>query len=141
MEKELELYLHIPFCMKKCNYCDFLSAPANEKTQEKYTAALVREIRYYGERCRDRKVSTIYIGGGTPSWLSEHGMEVILKQLFSSFVIKPDAEITIECNPGTLTKKKLQTYRRNMVNRLSMGLQSTMNDELKIGRASCRERV
>lgn len=131
MEKELELYLHIPFCMKKCNYCDFLSAPANEKTQEQYTAALVREIRYYGERCRDRKVSTIYIGGGTPSWLSEHGMEMILKQLFLNFDIKPDAEITIECNPGTLTKKKLQTYRRNMVNRLSMGLQSTMNDELK----------
>lgn len=140
MGKELELYIHIPFCMRKCNYCDFLSAPADEKTQNHYVAALLREIRYYGERCRDRKVSTIYIGGGTPSWLQESYMELILKQLMVSFRIEPDAEITVECNPGTLTRNKLLTYKRCMVNRLSIGLQSTMNDELKeLGRVHTYE--
>ena len=132
MKKELELYLHIPFCMKKCSYCDFLSAPADEKTQNRYVAALLREIKYYGACCRDRRVSTIYIGGGTPSWLQEIYMELILKQLRVSFAIDENAEITVECNPGTLTENKLRTYQRCGVNRLSIGLQSTMNDELKM---------
>lgn len=140
MGKKLELYIHIPFCMKKCDYCDFLSAPADEDTQRHYVEALFREIRYYGQRCRDREVSTIYIGGGTPSWLRESYMEQILNQLMESFRIEPDAEITVECNPGTLTKEKLATYRRCMVNRLSIGLQSTMNDELKeLGRVHTYE--
>ncbi len=140
MKKELELYIHIPFCMKKCDYCDFLSAPADEKTQNRYVAALLREIRYYGARCRDREVSTIYIGGGTPSWLMESYMELILKQLLVSFFVREDAEITIECNPGTLTKEKLVKYYRSGINRLSMGLQSTMSDELKeLGRVHTYE--
>lgn len=132
MKKELELYIHIPFCMKKCNYCDFLSAPADERTQNHYVAALLREIRYYGECCRDRRVSTIYIGGGTPSWLPEQYMELILKQLRVSFDIDEAAEITVECNPGTLTGQKLMTYKACGVNRLSIGLQSTFDDELKL---------
>lgn len=132
MKKELELYIHIPFCMKKCNYCDFLSAPADERTQNHYVAALLREIRYYGECCRDRRVSTIYIGGGTPSWLPEQYMELILKQLRVSFDIDETAEITVECNPGTLTGQKLMTYKACGVNRLSIGLQSTFDDELKL---------
>lgn len=132
MKKELELYIHIPFCMKKCNYCDFLSAPADERTQNHYVAALLREIRYYGECCRDRRVSTIYIGGGTPSWLPEQYMELIQKQLRVSFDIDEAAEITVECNPGTLTGQKLMTYKACGVNRLSIGLQSTFDDELKL---------
>lgn len=132
MKKELELYIHIPFCMKKCNYCDFLSAPADERTQNHYVAALLREIRYYGECCRDRRVSTIYIGGGTPSWLPEQYMELILKQLRVSFDIDEAAEITVECNPGTITEHKLMTYKACRVNRLSIGLQSTFDDELKL---------
>lgn len=132
MKKELELYIHIPFCMKKCNYCDFLSAPADERTQNHYVAALLREIRYYGECCRDRRVSTIYIGGGTPSWLPEQYMELILKQLRVSFDIDEATEITVECNPGTLTGQKLMTYKACGVNRLSIGLQSTFDDELKL---------
>ncbi len=128
----MELYLHIPFCRSKCSYCDFLSAPADENTQTHYVNALLREIRYYEEHCRDREVSTIYIGGGTPSWLAESYVEILLKQLHMSFFIRPDAEITIECNPGTLTKNKLKTYQASGINRLSMGLQSTNNEELKI---------
>jgi oxygen-independent coproporphyrinogen-3 oxidase len=127
----MELYVHIPFCMKKCAYCDFLSAPADEKTQKSYVAALLQEIKYYGELCRDREVSTIYIGGGTPSWLQENYMELILKQMRVSFCISPEAEISIECNPGTLTKEKLLTYRECGVNRLSIGLQSAFDDELQ----------
>lgn len=131
MKKEMELYVHIPFCMKKCAYCDFLSAPADEKTQKSYVAALLREIRYYGELCRDREVSTIYVGGGTPSWLQESYMELILKQIRVSFCISQEAEVSIECNPGTLTKEKLLTYRQCGVNRLSIGLQSAFDDELR----------
>lgn len=131
MKKEMELYVHIPFCMKKCAYCDFLSAPADEKTQKSYVAALLQEIKYFGEICRDREVSTIYIGGGTPSWLQESYMELILKQMRVSFCILPEAEISIECNPGTLTKEKLLTYKRCGVNRLSIGLQSTIDEELQ----------
>lgn len=135
MKKEMQLYVHIPFCMKKCAYCDFLSAPADEKTQKYYVAALLQEIKYYGELCRDREVSTIYIGGGTPSWLQESYMELILKQIRVSFCISPEAEISIECNPGTLTKEKLLTYQACGVNRLSIGLQSTFDDELhELGR-------
>ena len=132
MKKELEIYVHIPFCMKKCGYCDFLSAPADETTQNHYVGALLREIRYYGELCRDREVSTIYIGGGTPSWLQAVYMELILKQLRVSFAIRQDAEISIECNPGTLTREKLLTYLGCGVNRLSIGLQSTLNEELEL---------
>ncbi len=132
MKKELEIYVHIPFCMRKCSYCDFLSAPADETTQNHYVAALLREIRYYGELCRDREVSTIYIGGGTPSWLQAVYIELIIKQLRVSFAIRKDAEISIECNPGTLTKEKLVTYLGCGVNRLSIGLQSALNEELKL---------
>lgn len=131
MKKEMELYVHIPFCVKKCGYCDFLSMPADEKTQKAYVAALLREIRYFGETCRDREVSTIYIGGGTPSWLQEAYMELILKQIQVSFCVAETAEISMECNPGTLTREKLRTYLRCGVNRLSIGLQSTLDDELQ----------
>lgn len=132
MNTEMELYVHIPFCRSKCSYCDFLSAPADELTQKSYVAALLKEIRTNGTQCRDREVSTIYIGGGTPSWLQEDYMERILKQIRESFIIREDAEITIECNPGTLSRQKLITYQMNGINRLSIGLQSTDNEELKL---------
>ncbi|MCI5492703.1 MAG: radical SAM family heme chaperone HemW [Lachnospiraceae bacterium] len=132
MKKIMELYLHIPFCVKKCAYCDFLSAPADEATQREYVAALLQEIAYMGAKCRDREVSTIYIGGGTPSWLQEAYLAMILEQIFLNFTVRSDAEVSIECNPGTLTKEKLYMYAQYGVNRLSIGLQSTMDDELKL---------
>ena len=84
-KKELELYIHIPFCVRKCNYCDFLSFPADEDTQRQYVKALCKEISYYGAHCRDYVVSTVYIGGGTPSWLWESDMAAILDAIQKSF--------------------------------------------------------
>lgn len=129
--KNLELYVHTPFCVRKCEYCDFLSFSADEKTQEAYVQALLQEIRYYGTQLRNCEISTVYIGGGTPSWLSQELMLAILDTIGSSFHIDKKVEATIECNPGTLTKSKLLAYREAGVNRLSIGLQSANNEELK----------
>ena len=131
-EKKLELYIHIPFCVKKCDYCDFLSFPADGNTQIRYVHALLQEIRYYGNLLGDYHVPTIYIGGGTPSWLEENLIYTVLQQVASSFHVEADAEISIECNPGTVTAKKLNVYQSAGINRLSIGLQSTNNEELKV---------
>lgn len=130
--KEMELYIHIPFCMKKCNYCDFLSAPADEKSQSAYMEGLNREIAYYGKAQKGRELSTIYIGGGTPSWMQESYIESLMEEVYRQFPVRKDAEITIECNPGTLTRSKLECYRQLGINRLSIGLQSADNEELKL---------
>ena len=132
MNKNLELYIHIPFCVKKCSYCDFLSFLADEKTQEEYTRYLVKEIQYYGQRLKEYTVSTIFIGGGTPSWLTEELMLYIMSAVKSSFNVLPQAEVTIECNPGTVTLSKLSAYVSAGINRLSIGLQSTNDEELKV---------
>lgn len=131
-KKNLELYVHIPFCVKKCGYCDFLSFTCDERTQQDYVKALIREINYYGPMMKDYEVSTVFVGGGTPSWLLEESMQDIFTALFGNFDIRPDAEITMECNPGTLTARKLLVYRNCKINRLSIGLQSANDDELKI---------
>jgi oxygen-independent coproporphyrinogen-3 oxidase len=130
--KQTELYIHTPFCMRKCAYCDFLSFAADEKTQEKYVRALLNEIRFFGDKMKDYEITTVYIGGGTPSWLAQDLMLAILDAVGESFHIRRDAEVTIECNPGTLTKGKLEAYRRAGINRLSIGLQSADDEELKI---------
>ncbi len=130
--RELELYVHIPFCMKKCAYCDFLSAPADEKEQFAYMQGLLREVAFYGRWFHDAAVSTIYIGGGTPSWLQEDYIAALMQEIYNSFKIAAGAEITIECNPGTLTKRKLEVYREHGINRLSIGLQSIHDEELKL---------
>ncbi len=130
--KELELYIHIPFCVKKCNYCDFLSAPADEQSQAAYMEGLKREIAFYGKLFGSPAISTIYIGGGTPSWMQEEYIEGMMEEVCRSFHIRQDAEITIECNPGTLTKAKLMCYRKVGINRLSIGLQSADDEELKL---------
>lgn len=132
MTKNLELYIHIPFCVRKCSYCDFLSFPADEKTQEEYARALIREIRYYGPLMRDRVVSTIYIGGGTPSWLDPALMQEILSVIYTQFRVENTAEISMECNPGTVTKESVAAYFAAGINRLSIGLQSADDAELKL---------
>lgn len=131
-QAELELYLHIPFCVKKCAYCDFLSAPADESVRAGYVEALKGEIRRQKALGADRKVTSVFIGGGTPSILEGTQTAELLESVYDSFRIDTHAEITIECNPGTLTKDKLSCYRRQGVNRLSIGLQSTDNRELKM---------
>lgn len=132
MKKELELYIHIPFCMKKCEYCDFLSFRADEHTQHAYAKALLREIAYYGEKCREYTVTSVYIGGGTPSWLDEELMSGIMSAVRSHFSLSPEAEISIECNPGTVTDGKFAAYRRAGINRISIGLQSADEEELRL---------
>lgn len=130
--KNLELYVHIPFCFKKCAYCDFLSFSCDEKTQLEYADALIREIEFYGPQMKDYFVSTIFVGGGTPTWLDEDKMVEILDTIYTYFNVSADAEITMECNPGTVTMSKLEKYRRAGVNRLSIGLQSADDEELAI---------
>lgn len=130
--KYMQLYVHIPFCVKKCSYCDFLSFSCDERTQIEYADALIREISYYGPQYRDYVVNTIYIGGGTPSWLNEDKMVEIMNTIYENFQVLEDAEISMECNPGTVTAAKLRKYRMAGINRLSIGLQSADNEELKI---------
>lgn len=132
MKKELELYIHIPFCVKKCDYCDFLSFSADEATQRSYVLALQKEIAFYGKKFGDRTITTIFLGGGTPSWLREEYLQSLMETIYASFSVHPDAEITIECNPGTITEHKFEIYTKIGINRLSIGLQSAHNDELKI---------
>ena len=128
----MELYIHIPFCVKKCDYCDFLSFSADEQTQRSYVAALQKELVFYGAKYKGRRITTIFIGGGTPSWLREESMQAVMETVYQNFAVDGDAEITIECNPGTITEHKFEVYRRIGINRLSIGLQSVHNEELKI---------
>ena len=128
--KELELYLHIPFCVKKCNYCDFLSAPAEEETRAAYVDALLEEIRGF-EDPEDYEVVTVFFGGGTPSILPGQEIFRIMEALREKFSFRKRAEITLEANPGTVDKEKLSCYKKAGINRLSFGLQSADAEELK----------
>ncbi len=130
--KAMQIYVHIPFCVKKCSYCDFLSFSCDERTQLEYADALIREIEFYGSKYKDYMVDTIYIGGGTPSWLNEDKLVEIMDAIYRNFTVHTDAEISMECNPGTVTAGKLQKYHMAGINRLSIGLQSADNEELKI---------
>lgn len=125
----LELYLHIPFCIKKCDYCDFLSGPATRAGQEAYIYALLREMEA-ASAVEKRPVDTVFIGGGTPSVPDCDIMEKLLRGIQKCFCLTQDAEITIEANPGTLTTEKLALYKRYGINRLSIGLQSPKDQEL-----------
>ena len=127
----MEIYIHIPFCVKKCDYCDFLSGPSCPKEQAEYVQALLAEIDAVKEG-KGRSVSSIFIGGGTPSVLDERFIGEILNKTRKNFLVENDAEITIEVNPGTADQKKLQAYRTFGINRLSIGLQSPDDRELKI---------
>ncbi len=127
----IEIYIHIPFCVKKCDYCDFLSGPSGPEEQTDYVQALLREIDTVKEG-KGRSVSSIFIGGGTPSVLDAGFIGEILNRIRNKFQIQNDAEITIEANPGTADYGKLQAYREFGINRLSIGLQSPDDWELKI---------
>ncbi len=133
--KELELYLHIPFCVRKCDYCDFLSMPANEELRRHYVDCLMEEIKQKAALCREYQVTSVFFGGGTPSILPGVQIWELMEALRRNFKIYEDAEITVECNPGTLTRQKLIYYKMAGVNRLSIGLQSANNQELqRLGR-------
>jgi len=128
--KSLGIYIHIPFCVQKCLYCDFVSEPASLETKRNYVNQLLKEIAFYNF---DNKyiVDTIFIGGGTPSVLDADWIKAILCKLEDKFEISYDCECTIEVNPGTVDIEKLKKFREAGVNRLSIGLQSCNDNELK----------
>lgn len=131
-KEELSLYIHIPFCVRKCGYCDFLSAPADEKARDRYVQALLMEIeRYQGTETADRKIKTLYIGGGTPSILSVNQLDCIIQKIKCTFNFYGDIEASMEMNPGTASKEKCRALYQMGINRLSIGLQSTNDMELK----------
>ncbi len=130
MMSDFELYVHIPFCVKKCDYCDFASGIYDSKVREKYTERLCREIKSKAERYNGC-VTSIYIGGGTPSSLELPLMERILSAIKECFWIADDAEYTMEMNPGTVSAEAAREYAWLGVNRASIGLQSANDEELR----------
>lgn len=132
MKNNLELYLHIPFCVQKCAYCDFLSGPAGAEEITAYVDALVCEIRTYQRYKKSHCVSTVFFGGGTPSILEPEQILSIMRVLRETFDIEERAEITVEVNPGTMTREKAACYKAIGINRISIGLQSVNNEELKL---------
>lgn len=129
--KQLEIYIHIPFCVKKCSYCDFLSAPATKERQEAYVDALFSELEGRAEEYAEYEVVSVFIGGGTPSVLDAPHIVGIMSRLKRLYTLAAEAEISIEVNPGTADREKLAVYHRAGINRLSIGLQSANDDELK----------
>lgn len=133
--RDLSIYIHIPFCVRKCLYCDFLSATAGEGEIESYVNLLLLEIKKQSIFYGGHRVISIFLGGGTPSLLPAKETGRILEQITENFSVTADAEITVECNPGTVTAEKLKNYITYGINRLSIGLQSTDDEELaRIGR-------
>ena len=155
--KELMLYLHVPFCVRKCNYCDFLSAVHPEETRERYVKALCAEVRTRGKEYSGRTVTSIFFGGGTPSLLLPAQISRIMDVIRETFPVAPDAEVTMECNPGTIKspgntddektqgnlngerrqgdaaeEERLAGYAKAGINRLSIGLQSAKDEELRL---------
>lgn len=135
MNQEIGIYVHIPFCKQKCLYCDFISFEGIIEKEEQYTEALKKEILENAKKIENDIVTTIYVGGGTPSYIDSKYIVDVLETIKKNYNIKKNAEITIEVNPGTVTKEKLKDYKNVGINRLSIGLQSTNNKILKeIGR-------
>lgn len=137
-KSELGIYVHIPFCAGKCFYCDFISFANKQEMIKDYIDALKKEIQYAGAglvSAQNYKVTTIYIGGGTPSFIDSKYVVEIVSKIKENYKVDPNAEITIEINPGTVNKEKLEDYIKCGINRVSLGLQSTDNKLLKqIGR-------
>ena len=131
---ELGIYIHMPFCKRKCYYCDFISFENKQNEIGQYCKALIKEIQHESKNIKE-SVSTIYVGGGTPSFVDANYVKQIIEVLKSNYYIQKNAEITVEINPGTVNEEKLKKYKEAGVNRLSIGLQSTKNQLLKqIGR-------
>src|SRR3990172_10520619 len=124
------LYIHIPFCIKKCIYCDFFSVPYDETLALRYITAVTQEITH--RRDIAGEIKAIYIGGGTPTTLPDEQFIVLFSELKNIFRISPDAEITLEANPGTIDRDKIRTLLDKGINRFSIGIQSFMDRELQL---------
>lgn len=128
----LGLYIHIPFCAAKCRYCDFNSHIQKEGEAERYVKAICTEIKYYGKKIKEKVVDSIFFGGGTPTVLPSDKLVHILDEIKMFFSVAEDCEITTECNPGTIDLNGLKQLRKSGFNRLSFGMQSANNKELKM---------
>lgn len=127
----LGLYIHVPFCAVKCPYCDFYSVSYSRKNEQEYTDAVIRNLEKYSQLCTDRIIDSIYFGGGTPSLISTENIKKILFSTFKLFNVENSVEISMEANPNTLNKSRLQGFFSAGINRLSIGIQSLDNNELK----------
>ncbi|MBR5900045.1 MAG: radical SAM family heme chaperone HemW [Clostridia bacterium] len=125
------IYIHVPFCKSKCTYCDFASFPKEIGKTESYFACLYREIEGRGRQLKDKTFSTVYIGGGTPSVVPSKFIAGAIRQVKKFFNLTPNAEITIEINPGTVDADKIKEYKSVGINRFSIGLQTGYDDQLK----------
>jgi oxygen-independent coproporphyrinogen-3 oxidase len=130
--KRLGLYFHIPFCLSKCAYCDFFSfVPSNEELIGRYFDALIKHMEEYEKAAQDHIVDTVFIGGGTPTCVPTEHLVRLIKAARKHFNVAPNAEITIEANPATVDLNSLKKLRRLGVNRISIGLQSASDEELR----------
>ena len=128
----MELYIHIPFCIRKCAYCDFLSAPADQETIARYMDALKKQLVRQAASFQDRKIDTVFIGGGTPTVLLTEQLAELLETVQINYALAKDIEITVEANPGTITAGKVRALAGGGVNRVSLGLQSASETELRL---------
>ena len=131
MGESLGLYVHIPFCRSKCDYCDFYSLAGREDRMDDYQRALIRHIEESAPQAKSYEVNSIYIGGGTPTWDGEKRVRELLGVIRRRFNIAQDVEVTLEANPDSVEEKTLRRLRRAGVNRVSMGMQSGCNEELR----------
>jgi oxygen-independent coproporphyrinogen-3 oxidase len=139
-QEPVGLYIHIPFCARKCNYCDFPSFSGLELLFSEYTEAVCREIAIVSKEYGYPEADTVFFGGGTPSLMPTSEISKIVKTIYKSFKVKDDTEITIEANPGTITKEKAEVYKDLGFNRISVGLQAAQDRILKLmGRIHTKE--
>ena len=129
---DLGLYIHVPFCQRRCGYCDFFSTEGKQKLLPGYLRALIREVRSVGAAGERPRVGSAYFGGGTPSLIDPDRMAMLLQEIRRAFRLSPDAEISMEANPGTVDSSRLARYRAAGINRLSLGVQSADDDELQM---------
>ncbi|MGL5256288.1 MAG: radical SAM family heme chaperone HemW [Proteocatella sp.] len=128
--KNLSLYLHIPFCKRKCAYCDFVSLAKSPEYQNNYIASIIKEMEMVKDTASEYIIDTVYIGGGTPSFLNETSIETLLESIHKNFDLQAVREFTFECNPESLDESKLRLLKKYKINRISLGLQSTDDYEL-----------
>ena len=132
-KKPLGLYIHIPFCKRKCAYCDFYSLPLGEEAMDEYCRVLIPRLRAAGERAEKHIVDTVFFGGGTPSLLAPRRLNALLAAVADAFTLAPDAEITLEANPDRARDAAaLRALRRGGFNRISLGMQSADEGELRV---------
>ncbi len=137
---DLGIYIHVPFCGKKCGYCDFYSLKYSKNRAESYLQAVLRNIDNYGDSARS--VDTIYFGGGTPSLLFPEQLSLIIERIREKFIVSDECEITLEANPSGLSPERLRKLRETGINRLSIGVQSMLDSELELlGRSHNSDRA